>query len=115
MNKRKRKKQLKKFIKFYYEGEHVIDLTGSFILILAFVTVLPSMIELQMGFITAICALAIGLKITFGRIKKTFPTLEEETKKEYISETKVKELNNGMKVIKRRLKKIEKENKKKKK
>ncbi len=113
MNKEKIKKQLKKFVKFYYRWEHSIDLTSSFILILAFVTVLPSMVELQMGFITSICALAVGLKITFGRLKKAFPTLEEETRKEYLSKEKVDELNSEIKVIKRRLKKHEKEDKEK--
>ncbi len=112
MNKEKKKKQLKKFLKFYYEGESVIELTSSFMLILAFVIVLPSLVEIQMGFIAAICTLAIGIKMTFNRLKKAFPTLEKETRKEYTFYEKFDELNDEIKVIKRRLKEIGKESKK---
>ena len=107
------KKQLKKFLRFYYDSERIIDLTSYFMLILAFVIILPNLIEMQMGFIAAICTLAIGLKMTFGRLKKEFPILEKETKKEYAFNEKIEELNNEIKSIKRRQEKIEKQKKEK--
>ena len=109
------KQQLKKFIRFYYDAERVIDITSYFMLILAFVIILPNLIEMQMGFIAAICALAIGLKMTFSKLKKGFPALEKETKEEYIFNEKIEELNSKIKSIKRRQEKIEKANKKKRK
>ncbi len=109
------KKQLKKFIRFYYDWESAIDITSYFILILAFVIIIPDLIEMQLGLIAAFCALSIGLKMTFGKLKKAFPALEKETKKEYEFNKKIEEINNEIKSIKRRQKKIEKANKKKKK
>lgn len=106
---------LKKFIKFYYDAESTIDLTGYFILILAFVMTLPLLIEMQMGAIAALCALSIGLKMAFSSLRKGFPELEKETKKEYIFNEKINELKSKIKEIERRQKKIEKANKKKKK
>jgi len=106
------KKLLKKFLKSYYEWERIINITSYFMLILAFVIILPNLIEMQMGFIAAICALVIGLKITFSKLKKTFPALEKETKKEYISNKKFEDLESKIKELKRRQKKIEKKQKK---
>ena len=109
------KKQLKRLINFYYDWEKIIDITSCFMLILAFVIVLPSLVEMQMGFIAAICTLSIGLKMMFGRLKKEFPALEKETKNEHAFNEKIYELDSEIKSIKRRQEKIEKANKKKKK
>jgi len=102
------KEQLKKFMRFYYNWERTIDITSYFILILAFVVALPSLMELQMGFIVAICALAVGLKMTFSKLRKELPALEKETKKEYIFNEKIEEQNSKIKEVERRQKKIEK-------
>lgn len=109
------KKQLKKFLKSYYEFERIIDITSYFMLILAFVIILPNLMEMQLGFIAAICTLVIALKITFSKLKKAFPELEKETRREYISNKKIEELNSNIKTIERRQKKIEKERRKEKK
>ncbi len=106
---KKHKKAIKKFMKSYYEFEHLIDLTGGFILILAFVIALPSLIELQMGFITALVLLAIALKITMLRLRLVFPELSEESKQEYIFDKRIDYLKDEIKSVERRLKKIEKE------
>ena len=106
------KKQLKKLLNSYYNWEKIIDITSCFMLILAFVIVLPSLIEMQMGFIAAICTLTIAIKMVFRDLKKKFPELEKETKKEYVFNEKIEELNSEIKSIKRRQKKIEKANKK---
>ena len=101
------KKQLKRLINFYYDWEKIIDITSCFMLILAFVIVLPSLIEMQMGFIATICVLSIAIKMIFGRLKKEFPALEKETKNEHAFNEKIEELDSEIKSIKRRQEKIE--------
>jgi len=98
------KKILKKFLNFYYDWEHCMDLTGGFILILAFVMILPQMVEMQMGLIIAIVTLSVGIKITFSRLKKTFPNLVKETNQEYFFNEQIEELKRKIEKIERRSK-----------
>lgn len=104
---------LKKMLKRYYEHQHLLDITGGFMLILAFVITLPTLIEMQMGLILMLIILSIGIKMMIGQVATTFPELYNKAKKEYITDSKLKKVNDEIKSIKRRLKKIEKNKEKK--
>ncbi len=104
-----KKKKIKKFMKFYYEWERLVDISSGFLLILAFVIVLPQLIEIQMGFIAMIIILSVATKVTMSRLNKAFPVLAEETKQEHVFDEKIDDINFKIKMIERRLKKIGKE------
>jgi len=101
----KEKKNIRSMIKKCYfwfkDWEQLVNLTSGFMLILAFVIIIPQMVEMQMAWLTVFLILVIAINISFKKIERVFPDLDEEYN-----------FNEVIKNIEGRLKKIEDGNKK---
>ncbi len=90
---------LEKAYSYYRDFEHLIDTSSCFLLILAFVIVLPTMQEFQLAWLGTLITFFVAIKIVFSRIERENPRLrlEEEFRRS------LEVIDNKIKIIERRI------------
>lgn len=96
-------KWIKKAYSNWRDLEQIANTSSSFLLILAFIIVLPALIEIQMGFIVVFLLLFIGINRVMKALEYTFPRLKTEEDLKIIKE----ELVDKNEEIERRIKEYE--------
>jgi hypothetical protein len=96
-------KILKRGYRFFRQHSNLIDLSGGFMMILAFVMVLPQMAEFQYAWLGAFLTMMVALKIAYSKFEQINPKL----KLEYDFKLAIDDLENKIKKIERRVKKHE--------
>ncbi len=96
-------KILKSGYRFFHQYSLSIDLSGGFMMILAFVIVLPQMAEFQYAWLGAFLTMMVALKIAYRQFEEVNPRL----KLEHDFKKAMDDLEDKIKILERRIKKHE--------
>ena len=99
-----KEKFIKKAYRKYRDFEHLIEISSGFLLILAFVIVLPTLAELQLAWLATFIVFAVAINV----VVKRFEIINPKLKLEENFKRSLEEQNDKIKTLERRIKKNEK-------
>lgn len=98
-------KLIKKAYGYYRDYSKLLDITSGFLLILAFVIVLPTMAEFQFAWLGAFITFAVAIQMIFRRLEIEKPYLKLEGDFKIINNN----LKNKIEILESRINRIKKE------
>ncbi len=108
MKQKKKQSKLKTLYYKFKDFEHLIETTGHFMLILAFIIIIPYFAETQMVWFVALILFATAINITLKKFEEIFPQLKIEYEKDEFK----KEIYDRIKDMEKEVKKLKDERKK---